>query len=65
MHLSSPTYVLHVLPISLFFISSPEKYFVRSTEHEVWGPSIKSHAVSEIGQHQGKKEISLASWHQK
>jgi hypothetical protein len=32
-HLSSPPYVLHAPPISLFMILSPEKYWVRSTDH--------------------------------
>jgi hypothetical protein len=34
MHLSSPPYVPHVLPISVFLTSSPEWYLVRSTEHK-------------------------------
>jgi hypothetical protein len=34
MHLSSPPYVPHVLPISVFLTSSPEWYLVRSTKHE-------------------------------
>ena len=34
MHLSSPPYVPHVLPISVFLIWSPEWYLVRSTEHK-------------------------------
>ena len=34
MHLSSPSYVLHVPFISFFLVSSPERYLVRSTEHE-------------------------------
>jgi hypothetical protein len=34
MHLSSPPYVPHVLPISVFLTSSPEWYMVRSTEHK-------------------------------
>jgi hypothetical protein len=33
MHLFSPPYVLHVLPISVFLIWSPEWYLVRITEH--------------------------------
>ena len=33
-HLASPTYVLHALPISLFLILLPETYLVRSTEHK-------------------------------
>ena len=33
MHLSSPPYVLHALPISVFCISSPEWYLGKSTEH--------------------------------
>jgi hypothetical protein len=32
MHLSFPPHVLHVLPISVFLIWSPEWYLVRSTE---------------------------------
>jgi hypothetical protein len=31
-HLSSPPYMLHALPISFFSILSPEQYWVRSTE---------------------------------
>jgi hypothetical protein len=34
MYLSSPPYVPHVLPISVFLTSSPEWYLVRSTEHK-------------------------------
>jgi hypothetical protein len=34
MHLSSPPYVPHVLPISVVLTSSPEWYLVRSTEHK-------------------------------
>ena len=33
MHLSSAPYLLHVLPISVFLVWSPEKYSVRSAEH--------------------------------
>ena len=32
--LSSPPYALHAPPISLFSISLPEKYWVRSTDHK-------------------------------
>jgi len=35
-HLSSPQYALHALPISFFFILSPEQYWVSSTYH--WAP---------------------------
>jgi hypothetical protein len=35
MHLSSPPYVPHVLPISVFLIWSFEKFLVRSTDHKV------------------------------
>jgi hypothetical protein len=34
MHLSSPPYVPHVPPISVFMTWSPEWYLVRSTEHK-------------------------------
>jgi hypothetical protein len=34
MHLSSPPYVPHVLPISFFLTLSPEWYLVRNTEHK-------------------------------
>jgi hypothetical protein len=34
MHVSSPPYVPHVLPISVFLTWSPEWYLVRSTEHK-------------------------------
>jgi hypothetical protein len=34
MHLSSPPYVPHVLPISVILTWSPEWYLVRSTEHK-------------------------------
>jgi hypothetical protein len=37
MHLSSPPYVPHVLPISVFLTWSPEWYLVRSTEHKDQG----------------------------
>jgi hypothetical protein len=33
-HLSSPTYVLHALPISFSLIWSPKLYLVRSGEHK-------------------------------
>ena len=34
MHLSSPLYLQHALPISVFLIWSPEWYLVRSTDHK-------------------------------
>ena len=34
MHLSSPVYVLYVLPISVLLIWSPEWYLVKSIEHK-------------------------------
>jgi hypothetical protein len=35
MHFSSPPYMPHVLPISVFFTWSPKWYLVRSAEHEM------------------------------
>jgi hypothetical protein len=34
MHICSLPYMLHALPVSLFFIWSPELYLVRSIEHD-------------------------------
>jgi len=34
-HLSSPPYMLHAPPISLFLIRLPEQYLARSTDHKI------------------------------
>jgi hypothetical protein len=36
MHLSSPPYVPHALPISIFLTSSPEWYLVMNTKHKAF-----------------------------
>jgi hypothetical protein len=53
-HLSSPSYVLHAPPISLFSIWSPEQYWARSKEPNLVLPTLISEKISSaflLGKH--------------